>query len=395
MLYKNVDSLFFAFLFVLFAIIYLASIMSLPWLASLCFLSSFGILLIVYFFESHKELNYVDYFCFLTVSISLVCVFLNGILEDAYINFDYMKKWMMFSSTIIFFSIVCKRTYNSSFLGVLVKFLTIFLSIMTIFQFYLGGLSNYLWKGRLTNYLTMNFENPNKTALFFMPLCLMCIIVFCTDKRKELRVVSLLCSVFLCFFIFQTQSRTCMMSLSVFFFLVIFFKIKKPLTISFLSSFFITVVPLFYALFYVFLVRFPYVAIFFDFAEKEGKSLYSRENIWLEAFEHIENSPFVGAYYQISGGTGISQLHNTHVDILASYGLISFICFVVFMMLLLRKIKFEFDLQYLYFSAFVALLCCGFGEAALYSGGMGLYIIFGYFLFMSFPNNLISLTSQK
>lgn len=61
----------------------------------------------------------------------------------------------------------------------------------------------------------------------------------------------------------------------------------------------------------------------------EGKGIDSREKIWARAFAAFGNSPIFGAYSEIRGENGAYQMHNSHVDVLVSYGVLPFVIMVV------------------------------------------------------------------
>lgn len=110
----------------------------------------------------------------------------------------------------------------------------------------------------------------------------------------------------------------------------------------------------------------------------EGKELNSRTDIWEPAFRRFASSPVLGAYCQISDGTGMSQLHNTHVDILVSYGTSVLVLTCVFLYVLMRDLRTEVSDDAL--AGFICVLLLGIGEAALFSGGLGITLFFGVFL---------------
>ena len=83
----------------------------------------------------------------------------------------------------------------------------------------------------------------------------------------------------------------------------------------------------------------------------------------------------------MSGGTGISQAHNTCLDVLTSYGVIVFALTVIFLTYILywngKKLA---EKKFLYLAAFGCLLLMGTGEAALFSGGLCIQVVVGIFL---------------
>ncbi len=113
----------------------------------------------------------------------------------------------------------------------------------------------------------------------------------------------------------------------------------------------------------------------------EGKQLNSRMAIWKPALEFFYQSPLIGSYYEISGGTGISQLHNTHLDILVSYGFPVLLgtCILMYRWLWRKNRKYSKE-SFIYLLSFGCVLFLGMGEAAMFSGGLGIYILGGMYL---------------
>ena len=159
--------------------------------------------------------------------------------------------------------------------------------------------------------------------------------------------------------------------------------LKKRKKFYLIESFFFSVIPFFYALLYLNVVSNPKFIEIFSFAVSEGKPLNSRDAIWNVSLDFFFKSPIVGAYNNVFNG----QLHNTHIDILVSYGVVSFVLFITFITCILDRIEMKSKDQKLYVSMFLALLFCGIGEAALYSGCLGLYIAVGLFLLLSYSSN--------
>ena len=382
-------------LLVLFGVIFGTSMFGMWSIASFSFNLSFIILLLIFFLYSKNYIDLLDFLCLSTLVISLVCVMLNAVVGNISIGFEYLKKWMMFSFTILFFDLERKIYVDISKMFIFVKYMCIILSLLTIYKYFTGGVLNYMRGGILTPDLKLNFENSNKLALFLTSVFFMNMVCFFNEKKFLKKIILLIFAGFMFYFILETNSRTCVMSIFLFVVLLFFFLQYKTSKLSFVVSFFISFLPLLYAEIYLAFNKNPIILDLFSFAESEGKSLDSRERIWNGALDKFYNSPILGAYNELSGGTGVSQCHNTHVDILASYGLISFILFTVFISLILNSVSLKSFEQKMYLSMFIALLCCGFGEAALYSGGMGLSISVGLFLLLAYSNVLPTVKIMK
>lgn len=149
--------------------------------------------------------------------------------------------------------------------------------------------------------------------------------------------------------------------------------------------------PLIFAIIYMVQIYNPIIGESLNFLSSLGKGLDSRFSIWSNAFEVIKNNFVFGNYNKISEGTGMSQLHNTHIDVIASYGCFVFVAFIIY----LYKITFriakscETRLQKIALASFFAVLIMGSGEAAFVSGSVGMYILSCSFLLIARykPNN--------
>ncbi len=139
--------------------------------------------------------------------------------------------------------------------------------------------------------------------------------------------------------------------------------------------------PIIFVFLYLKIVDSPFIKETFSFLISEGKNLDSRENMWLFALNNYNKSPIFGAYAQISNDSGLSQMHNSHLDVLCSYGIIPFIILLFYLYLIIIKID-NGNIQnnkenVLSLISFISFIFLGVGEAMLFSGGLGFYILCG------------------
>lgn len=141
--------------------------------------------------------------------------------------------------------------------------------------------------------------------------------------------------------------------------------------------------PLLFAGAYILFLQLPGVIRLFSFLESAGKDLTSRMEIWLRALRLWLSSPIFGAYAQASGGLGSSQFHNTHLDILVSYGpiVLCIVCFALYSLIYMSG-KRQSRQQFLFTIGFTCEIILGVGEAAIFSGGLGVYLYAGTFLLL-------------
>ena len=89
---------------------------------------------------------------------------------------------------------------------------------------------------------------------------------------------------------------------------------------------------------------------------------------------------FTGDYANLDGNA-----HNSHMVLLCSFGIVILILTIIFTYNITIEIskKAKNKFQTLCLAAFYASIFMGFGEGALYSGGLGLYILCGIFLVLA------------
>ena len=334
-----------------------------------------------------------QYFPILFFSIFLV--FTNVTLSGGG-GFDYYKKAIMYSTTIVWM-VYCVNQSLSKNTVILVLIINIAINILYL-VFFRRGFSMY--EGELL--LTLNFPNPNQTGMFLLNSILyICIpIVSGMDllgKRTQYWVViglliPLLISV--SNLLIMTGTRSSFMSLALFAFLVFIdyvsnghFKLKKWM------AFIVSIMP--------FVFVFIYLSYVGDLSsdismgiENAGKSNTTRVPIWKPIVDNFAHYFIIGDYYGISNGTGMSQLHNTHLDVYASYGIIPLILYVRLLYMIIvqsiRKSCCRFQRVSLY--AFISCMVSCIFEASLVAGSAGMFLLTVGFLAMA--NSPISHTDS-
>lgn len=115
----------------------------------------------------------------------------------------------------------------------------------------------------------------------------------------------------------------------------------------------------------------------FSFLVSDGKGLDSRLAVWNPALESLKTHLILGNYSGISHGTGASQLHNTHLDVICSYGVIPFILFLYMIYSVCRKAAAQPMNVFNYYAlcGFMSVIVMGSFEAAVVAGAMGMNIL--------------------
>lgn len=367
--------------YLLGAAIIMGQLLAMPGLTSALFYTTFIVTLLLWLFTAVEGMDRIDALALMIVALALINVLLNGLLCGSSLSFQYLKKYIIFSCTVLFFCVAEKMKIDretKKFLRVIYLFLGVILLL-----FYLTrNRQMHLYNDRVTQYLTFRFTNPNLTALFLSCMIMFMVKEASCEKRIWGKVLYLAAAGIEVFFLIQTQSRNAILAISIFLVLMLFLRLRHRAhrKISKWALCFISVFPLLFALLYMRFINSPKLISLFAFFAGEGKNLNSRMKIWRPAFEAFRESPILGAYYQVSKGTGTAQLHNTHVDILATYGILAFILICIYLYHLMCRVQNKNEDQSISLWAFVCTTLLGVGEAALFSGGLGIYLFAGLFL---------------
>lgn len=383
--------------YILGAAIIIAHAFGLKSVVSMFFYATFFVTLFLWLGGCAKKLDRQDVLAFLVVYIAFVNVLANALLSGAAITFSYFKKYIMFSCTVLFFAVARKFSVGERefrFVKVLYSVVILFWSFMYVFQ----TNKMYMFNGFVTKYLTFGFTNPNFTALVLCCIAIFLLICATGSQKIILKIFYLLLAVVAVYFIFCTKARNALLALVLYALLFVFTARKKrQIRMPDWFLFVWTALPIIFAGVYLLFIDYIEKLGLFSFLVEEGKELSSRVRIWKQAFEAFSDSPIFGAYYQISEGSGVSQLHNTHVDILASYGVVVLVLVCIFLYNLFREMRDGADtrLKMVALIGFMSALMMGIGEATLFSGGLAIYLHFGAFILLNKMNENEELADEN
>lgn len=373
------------FLNILFSIIFICTLLRIYKIVSIVLTLTFIFVLIFWIRLITKKLNKLDILVIFIVLFSLLNVIFNAYIMQTNISFEYLKKLIMFLCSIIYFSSLMKVQVDFHKYKKFISYINTILSIICIFIYFINFNQVYTFNGILTDYLSFNFTNPNLAALFLTSICIMqTSLAFCEEKKIK-KIIYFIISIFLFYFVIKTKARNCLLIIIIFLLINILKIIKKKVKMTNVVNFVISIFPLLFSFLYLNILNNDKITNFFSFLVSTGKSLDSREYIWNFALSNVKMSPIIGAYSQISNGTGLGHMHNTHIDILASYGIVVFLlfCIIIYFILKISNNKLKFLNNSIFLQGFQMFIICGMGEAALFSSSLGLYLYVGNFLILS------------
>lgn len=354
---------------------------------------------ILFFFVKFGYSKKDQYFRQLVI-ITFILSILNVLLTGGINGFDYYKKVIMFGCFLFLLYLSSIYSLNRQ----QVKWLVLINFAISLFY-----IRFYNTAYRMTDegiMLTLGFANPNQTGMFILNSILYCSIPIAVYRDVRVRWYYLVPFVWVAFsispYLYFTESRACIAAYAVFILLVLLDYIMPRFRITSKAILFLMAIfPLLFAVFY--LVEFSlFENLDLSLGFENGKHSGTRLKMWEFAFNKFFENPILGNYNGISNGTGASQMHNIHVDVLASYGIFSFILYVNVLYKALKNLtdKQKCRFNRVAFYAFIACLISGTFEASLVAGGLGLYILSCGFILLANANiegnsNITTVSSKR
>lgn len=363
-------------------------------LVSAFFMMTFPLTVLLWLWSIRRGLKITDWIMMITALLAVLFVLIDLAINGGRFRLSYFRKVIMFIMTMMFLQAMDKTKpdwYLAEFLQVIVDILTLLMAAMYV----LFRDEMFTIYGTVSRYLTLGFNNPNTAAMYLAPMFMLTFCTLCKPgkpKEKTFRKCILALQVL---FILDTQSRNALLASCLFTVAVLCVtyrdriqekcKIRIRLRFNKWIAIAIAVFPIVFASLYMLLIGGEWVEKVFSFLVSEGKGLDSRVKEWLPAFRVIGDSPFIGSYYTLSGGSGVSQMHSTHVDTAASYGIpvLLLMCYMQATYIYQRGKEYKSEVNFLYMVAFCCSLLMGTFEAATYSGGLGIYVYAMVFLALS------------
>ena len=355
-----------------------ATVFHIPGMVSLLFAASFLVLLIMliqYFGEKG-----VSYTLIFLCALSIIDVCINAIMSvGTSFSFSFFKKVIMFICTMTFFYAASEVKLKDYCYRFMVNVSALIGVIMIISYFLLGN------KATIARGITLGFVNPNFASMWLVHAGLY-LIYYAADTKILYRKITagILCLLCLCL-INLTLARSCLVGVAAFLFLMGMRLIDSKWIRSRTLLMLIAIVPLIVVFIYLNVVNEAWFHRTFRFIVSNGKKLNARLDIWQNALSHFYQNIITGDYSGLSSGRGVFQLHNTHIDVLCSYGLVSFCLFIKSYYDVMKKAADNtVDLkQYIALCGFITVLVVGCFEASIVAGSTGLYLLTGGLLFLA------------
>ena len=340
-------------------------------ITSLVFTASFLILLyrfILYFVGKIKYLDSLDSYLLLIIVSSFISVFLSFLKSDMPITFEGMKNYFIFLCTVIFFRLAEDIKISKKMCHI-------------VFWFNIGISLIYLYFKRIMPFsIDLNFSNPNLAGIFVFVSLVLMLLAFIFYKNIFMKIICaiLIGSNFI--IMYETEARNVLLAFVLFAVVVFLTLFKGKLRYSKAFNLIINITPAVFVALYLGFIDKIIMSGKLDFLVSEGKGLNSRVEVWEERFDIIDGLWLTGDYVNASGNA-----HNSHMVLLCSFGIVVMVLVTMFVYKIINKISNRINNKFQTYclAGFFAVIFMGFGEGALYSGGVGIYIPCGLFLVMA------------
>jgi O-antigen ligase len=331
------------------------------------------------------------WFLFLAITFFASLNVINGLTSTNF-SFSFFKKLIISLTVLLSMGLFSTSTLGKSYIRIL-TWLSIFSSLVFLCAF-LAITIKEKTSGTQSNFLYLNFSNPNEAGMTVVVVCACLFYSFFISNSFLLKGLITFCFLGNCFLIYKTSSRNCFFSIALSFLVALYlFRVKRSKSPSKTAIFSLIVEPWFLACIYLLLSNFKIGSGLFQL---EGKSADSRVSIWENSLYDLIASPFLGAYSKEYFYGDIAQLHNSHLDFLVNFGLIPFFLFIAFLFCCvwgkLEKSKFS-KIQKAALVSFCSVFFLGNFETALFFAVNGIFVI--GFSFLSLFDSAASTSEEK
>lgn len=355
-------------------IIVFASVLYKGNIASMAFTISFISLLCFFVaFVVKSKLDQITTLLVFVIIISFVNVLISLISADKSVTFEGLNFYFSFICTLIFF---CLAVYHKISKKAEKNFYRLQMLIALAYPFC------YYFIPMRTNHtfaLAFNFSNPNLAGMFILQSILYMILGSIRYREKSIKLVFIVLAAIDLLMILKTDSRNVLLALMVFVCFVAWSYVKQRYSFSNFILLVFSSIPIVFVPIYFFYINLVIEKGWFSFLVSEGKSLDSRIGVWEDFLRRLDGKWLTGNY---AGALG--NAHNAYMVVLCSFGAVVLILVIIFIYKIFQKINSNSSNIYnsCCIAAFFAVLFMGIGEGALFSGGLGIYILAGSFLFL-------------
>jgi hypothetical protein len=296
--------------------------------------------------------------------LALLNVLISWGMNSVALTFDSLKCYFIFCSTILYIYLTVELEIDEKLSRMIV--------ILGVIISALFPISAMLMDYTKHPYLTMNFSNPNLTGMYLAEAIFYALIGFAYLKKPVAKIFCVGLLIANIVLLTWTEARNSFLAVALCFAIILWYlllwKKRIPNYVLAVSA----ILPFCFMFLYLAIVDSDFFNNMFAFLVDAGKPLNSRAVIWNRVLTQLGNNVLTGNYFLLMGNA-----HNSHLVLLASYSAPVMLLTVIYLYHAMKRVKQRCDtgMQTLCLATFLGTLFIGLGEGALFSGGMGLYII--------------------
>lgn len=331
---------------------------------SALFKVSFIILLVLFLASIPKKANTFFALAAGIMIMALINVAISWTRNSVPLTFDSLENYFIFCATIICIylsvEIEISEKYRQLLLGLCVMISALFPLAALLIDFVVEP------------YFTMNFSNPNLTGMFLAQAVFYAAIGIASVKKPIGKLLCIVLAVTNVVLLFWTEARNSILSVVLFSLLLIWLLTKNKKNIPDIILRVTAIFPALFIFIYMALIELEAVQETFDFVADVGKPLTSRVEIWTSLLEELGSYFMIGNYFVLNGNA-----HNSHLVVLVSYGVVVLALTIFYLYRAMERVnaRCRTKSQMVCLTAFAGSLFIGMGEGALFSGGIGLYLM--------------------
>lgn len=332
-------------------------------LVSLCFYTSFFVMMVLVL-KMSKYRSQCKTVAMITISFAFVSVITSAFSYGEFPTLSNMLFFLVFSALLMYMYVLQIMDIHYAIFNWIMKWGIVFSSCFPI-AYYIFGIRTYQ-----ADYLSMNYSNSNLLGMWVLQAAIFAFLNLLWQRglvKKGICTVLFLANIKL---LILSGTRNALLALALGG-VVILLHLYQKRKYSKALLFGVAVLPIIFLAIY--LSAFSILSqnkFLLQFA-MEGKGIDSRYAMWTATLFNLQGHFLTGSYFSLAGNT-----HNSHLVVLASYGIIVLVLTIMFLYNVMCEAnsQCETPFQKVCLTAFFVTIFMGIGEGALFSGALGLYI---------------------
>lgn len=332
-------------------------------LVSLCFYTSFLIMMLLTLLMG-KYRSQCKTLAIVTICFAGISVIISALSYEVFPILSNLLFFLVFSTLLMYMYILQIMNIHSSLFKWIMNWGIVFSACFPI-AYYVFDIRTYN-----AGYLSMNFSNSNLLGMWVLQAVVFAFLNLLWQKgfvKKAMSVVLFIVNMNL---LVLSGTRNALLALMLGGGIILLHLYRKR-KYSKALLFGVAVLPILFLIIYLNVFSILDQNEFLLQFMTGGKGIDSRYSIWIATLFNLKGHFLTGSYFSLAG-----NVHNSHLVVLASYGIIVLVLTIMFLykVMCVSNNQCETTFQKICLVAFFITVFMGIGEGSLFSGAVGLYI---------------------